>query len=72
MNEIQVFEDQPGQWQLQGRKLNDGDILEILRGAEWYEVRVAYHPLLREQRFFFCDQNLPIIEGTVARLIKAA
>ncbi len=62
----------PVRWQVDEHILVDGDVLEIERGAEWSGVRVAYHPLLREQRFFPCgdnDRSIPIIEGTRARLI---
>ena len=70
MDTIQPSTTHSGKWQIGDHELTDGDVFEIQIGSVWREVRVEYHPLLREQRLFFGDKNLPIIEGMRVQRLK--
>jgi hypothetical protein len=70
METIQPSTTHPGRWQIGEHELVDGDVFEVQMGAEWREVRVEYYPLLREQRLFFEDKNLPIMAGARVRRLR--
>ena len=75
MDVIEITEADPKQWYLSGKKIEEGSILQVQRGSEWVTVRVNYHYLLRELRFYYLEEataeSLPIIEGTPARWVNS-